>query len=376
MYTVPLINPFSLTQVEFVEALFERLGKGKEHIALYYRQLMRHGKIDPLHPLFVQNPQLLHAIEAHTTMTQLQVVDEIKQTATHKALFQLNDGAVIESVAIPMSFGFSLCISSQVGCRMGCRFCQTARMGLVRNLTTEEIVAQFWHMRHLVSACKTPHSADLCPRDEGLYQQRSARPIRNIVFMGMGEPFDNLNAVLQAIRVLTDTFGCGIGMSRITISTSGRVDGIYRLIDEAHPAINLAVSINAPNDTIRGRLMPINRKFNMAALKEAMLAYCEHPRRSILAEYILIDGVTDQLEHAKELCDYLKGIRAKINLIPYNPQRSFPFGTSSKQQVDMIANYLKSQGLQVLVRQTKGDAIMAACGQLGERFEKIKAYVR
>jgi 23S rRNA (adenine2503-C2)-methyltransferase len=241
-----------------------------------------------------------------------------------------------------MESGTTLCLSSQVGCAMGCAFCETGKMGLLRHLSCDEIVKQVFWARF------------------GLKKE-----VRNIVFMGMGEPLDNYEQVLRAIAILTDMGGLGFGKSRITISTSGKVEAIYRLIDDVDPAVNLAVSINAPNDEVRNRLMPINRKWNMASLKEAMRAYCQHPRRQIFIEYVLIQGITDSLDAADQLAEYLDGLRVKVNLIPYNPQRKDRFAAPEPSVREAFLCRMRDSGYYTLLRGAKGQKIMAACGQLG-----------
>jgi 23S rRNA (adenine2503-C2)-methyltransferase len=191
------------------------------------------------------------------------------------------------------------------------------------------------------------------------------KEIRNIVFMGMGEPFDNYDAVMRAVAVFTDTGGLGFGPSRISISTSGRVDGIEKMTREADPALNLAVSVNAPSDEVRNRIMPVNRKWTMAELKSAMLNYCAHPRREILIEYVLLKGINDSLDNADELAEYLRDLKVKVNLIPYNPQSRDRFAPPEEEQREAFLKRMRSHGYQTLLRGTKGQQIMAACGQLG-----------
>jgi 23S rRNA (adenine2503-C2)-methyltransferase len=260
-----------------------------------------------------------------------------------------------ESVLIPM-LGRSrvgthtLCVSSQIGCAMGCTFCETAQMGLVRNLTAAEIVAQWWAAAHVVGV----------------------RP-SNIVFMGMGEPMDNLDAVLDAIAVLTDHRGPCIPMSRVAISTVGRVDGIERLGERvrAHGwhKLGLAVSLNASNDEVRSQIMPLNRAVPMGRLREALLAY-PLGRNKLCIEYVLIPGVNDADEHARELAEYLKPWlgrvpRVMVNVIPYNPRRNSPWPAPTEGSVDRFVRVLADRGIYVKRRRTKGTTMMGACGQLG-----------
>ncbi len=333
----------SHTQGSFSESMFLLFGKGRQHAARLYSEWFRKGNIEDV-PLWVE-PQALRLVQRMIEATDfsLPVMSlEKKERETVKFLLQFADDLESESVLIPMESGTTLCISSQIGCKMGCAFCETGKMGLVRHLTPQEIVAQvFW--AHL----------------------KMKTEVRNIVFMGMGEPFDNYEALMRAVDVLTDNGGLGFGPSRITISTSGRVDGILRMAHEANPALNLAVSINAPNDAIRNRIMPVNRKWNMQLLKVAMLEYCEHPRREIFAEYVLLKDINDSIEAADQLAEYLRGLRVKVNLIPYNPQTRDRFSPPETTQVRAFLNRMREKGYQTLLRKTTGQQIMAACGQLG-----------
>lgn len=255
-----------------------------------------------------------------------------------------------ESVVIPMIGRVrerrTLCVSSQVGCAMGCAFCETAQMGLVRSLTAAEIVAQWFAARfHL------------------------GHDISNIVFMGMGEPLDNLEEVLGAIEVLTDHRGPALAMSGISISTVGRLDGLARLREVVtRPGwrkLNLAVSINAPNDEIRSRLMPINRAMPLADLVRVLEDWPLRASGAICAEYVLIPGVNDADEHASELADLLKSVRCCINVIPYNPRRDSPWPAPEEEVVTRFIERLRALGAYVKRRRTKGRDTMAACGQLG-----------
>jgi len=330
------------TRQSYAQAIVDHLGKGYQHAELLYREWMRTGNVSSTHPAFQNASQLYDEILKVTDFRLPTISKHLIEGDTQKLLVRFEDGNEVESVVIPMQFALSLCVSSQVGCRMGCTFCQTGRMGLKRHLTPEEIVSQAYIARHTL----------------GL-------PIRNIVFMGMGEPMDNFDSVIQAIKVLSDQGGIAFGMRRITVSTVGRVDGIRRFAQEVDPAVNLAVSINAPNDTLRKTLMPLTRKYSLGTIKEALVDYCSHPRRSVLIGYVLIKGVNDTLELADELAEYVDGLKAKVNLIPYNPQESDPYATPEPVQIDAFADRLRERGVHTLLRQTKGDQMMAACGQLG-----------
>lgn len=270
---------------------------------------------------------------------------------TIKFTLTLPGGVETESVLIPMrrrtgALTRTLCVSSQIGCAMGCRFCETAQMGLVRHLTVEEIVAQ-WH----VATHELGH-----------------RP-KNIVFMGMGEPTDNLDAVIPAIRVLVDHDGPAIAASNISVSTVGNPEGIRRLGElAAEPGfhrLNLAVSLNAPNDRIRAEIMPVDRAWPMEELMDAMLAWPGRPKSAICVEYVLIPGVNDGPEHCDEVCSYLRPLRCSLNVIPYNPRRDSPWPAPDETSVDEFIARAIANGQFTKRRGTKGRDVMAACGQLG-----------
>ncbi len=344
----PPYSPFKLTQQEYAEAIFSKLGKGREHAALLYREWFSHGTADGLTPSFHNAESLRQNILALTDLSLPPVSSSLVEGSTCKFLLDVGGGLTCESVLLPMRSGWTLCLSSQVGCRMGCSFCETGRMGLLRNLRADEIVAQVWTACHIMGK----------------------RP-RNLVFMGMGEPFDNYDEVMRAVLLLTSSGGLKLYPRNITLSTSGRVDAIYRFIEEGDPSLHLAVSVNAPTDAIRTKLMAVNRKFDLEALYRAMQAYCAHPRRLIFAEYVLIREINDTPECAAALANYLRGLRVKINLIPYNPGRHLRYLPPTSATVEAFAAILRAEGYRVLVRGTKGQAIMAACGQLGGRKEKV-----
>lgn len=337
-----IIPIFAHTSQSYAQAVFARLQKGAEHARLIYREWYRKGQVTGEDPHFKNARALFEQIVAMTDFSLPPLVFKGGEEKTEKYLLKTHDGLEIEMVALPMRAGWTLCISSQVGCRMGCAFCETGKMGLLRSLTTEEIVSQVFQAKHGLGI-----------------------DVRNIVFMGMGEPLDNFDAVMQAVRLLTDPYGLGFGASHLTISTSGLVDKIYRLIEEADPAVCLAISVNAPDDGVRNRLMPVNRTYDMAALKEAMQAYCSHLRRKIFIEYVLIKDKTDSLESADALACYLKGLEVTVNLIPYNPQSRNVFQAPAPSSIDAFAERMMEHGFLTFVRQTKGQRIMAACGQLG-----------
>jgi 23S rRNA (adenine2503-C2)-methyltransferase len=336
------ISIFSHTHSSFADHLFSLIGKGHQHAGLIYEEFFRTGSVKGGDPAFTNATALLEKMLSLIDFSHPTLAEEQSDGATGKVLLRTHDGLEIEAVLIPMQAGGTLCVSSQIGCRMGCAFCETGRMGLLRNLTVAEIVGQVFVARHCLGF-----------------------DMRNIVFMGMGEPFDNYDNVMQAIRILCDPKGLEFGPRHITVSTSGSTEGIRRLIAEGEKAPNLAVSINAPTNEERNRLMPINKQHDMQQLHQAMQEYCQKTGRQILIAYVLLKDHNDTLEHAARLADYLKGLDVKINLIPYNPQRRDRFAAPEGIVVDSFALYLRNKGYRTLIRATKGQEIMAACGQLG-----------
>jgi 23S rRNA (adenine2503-C2)-methyltransferase len=263
---------------------------------------------------------------------------------TRKLRLVTRDDHSIESVVIPDGDKLTLCISSQVGCAVDCQFCATAKLGLVRNLDAGEIVDQVYLASRLVAP----------------------RRITNVVYMGMGEPLHNYDAVVRSLAILTDERGVNLSQRRITVSTSGLVPKLERLGREAVRP-NLAVSLNAPNDAIRDAIMPINRKWNIARLLAALRGYPLDARRRITFEYVLLAGVNDGVDHARELARLLRGMRCKVNIIPWNPHPEAPYARPSAEAIDAFQAETKRLGLPTYLRAPRGDDIDAACGQLANR---------
>lgn len=277
----------------------------------------------------------------------------------------LADGALVESVIVPMdsyrgSRWRTLCVSTQVGCRMGCTFCETGRMGLVRNLSAAEIVAQ----RLLARAILVSRGKQAC----GPYRYDSDG-IRNIVFMGMGEPLDNFDHLVQAIEILSDPAGLAFPHSHMTLSTVGLASGLAKLAERARrdprwQKLRLAISLHAANDALRSRLVPVNRAVPLDELKRLLLEY-PLPRRGLfLVQYVLLRGINDSLEHATELAHWCSGLPCVVNLIPYNPQRDAPFAAPDESVVMAFLRKLRAEGVFTKRRVTQGQDIAAACGQL------------
>ena len=283
------------------------------------------------------------------------VSEQTSADGTVKWLFDVGAGNAIETVFIPETDRATLCISSQAGCAMACSFCATGHQGFSRNLTTGEIVAQLWHAERVLRA-------------RGLAVGAGDRVISNVVMMGMGEPLQNYAALVPALRVMLSDHGYGLSRRRVTVSTSGVVPMIERLRDDCPVA--LAVSLHAPNDALRDELVPLNRKFPIAALIAACRSYLEAaPRDFITFEYCMLDGVNDSLEQAHALAALVSEradtrIACKFNLIPFNPFPQSGLHCSPRDRVLAFAEVLRAAGIVTTVRRTRGDDIAAACGQL------------
>ena len=279
---------------------------------------------------------------------------------TRKWLFDVGRNNAVETVFIPEDDRGTLCISSQAGCTVACPFCSTGYQGFNRNLTTAEIIGQLWHAKRVLEA---DLASARIPGADGATASEPARVISNVVMMGMGEPLLNYDQVLGALRLMLDDNAYGLSRRRVTVSTSGVVPMIDRLARDCPVA--LAVSLHAPNDALRDKLVPLNRKHPLSELLDACNRYLEFaPRDFITFEYIMLDGVNDSDEHAAELITIAKRVRCKFNLIPFNPFPQSGLKRSPTARVRLFAQRLMDGGVVTTVRKTRGDDIAAACGQL------------
>ena len=266
---------------------------------------------------------------------------------TVKYLFKLHDGEFIESVVMKYKHGYSICVSTQVGCRMGCSFCASGLNGLKRSLTASEILAQITSTQ----------------------KDRNVR-ISNVVLMGMGEPMDNLPNVIRFLKLVSDEKGLNIGLRHISVSTSGVVSGIYRLMEEKLP-VTLSISLHAPNDEIRSSMMPINKKWCVAELIKACKDYIDVTGRRISFEYAVVSGVNDSDANAKELAGLLRGMLCHLNLIPVNPVKENSYKKPDRSKVEHFCKLMNSLGINTTIRRTLGSDIDASCGQLrGKAIDK------
>jgi 23S rRNA (adenine2503-C2)-methyltransferase len=305
---------------------------------LYAKQVMDISHMSDL------SKALRQTLQEKAICPQLTVVqgDQSPKSGTKKMLFGLADGHTVESVLIRERDRITLCLSSQVGCPLKCSFCATGMEGFQRNLTPGEIVEQALHLL----------------ADENLDGRTP-----NIVYMGMGEPFCNYEAVVKSIHLLMADGGLAIGARKITVSTAGQVKEIERFAKEDWQ-VRLSISLHAANDTLRSELVPLNRKFPLAVLREAAIAYHQKTSRQITFEWTLMDGVNDTLQDAKELIEFIGGIRASVNLIPWNPVAGLPYAPTKPENAKAFCAALDARGIKVTLRKEQGGDIEAACGQL------------
>ena len=308
-------------------------------------------------------------LAARAVVRPLKVISEqVSTDGTVKWLFDVGGGDAVETVFIPEADRGTLCLSSQAGCAVGCRFCSTGHQGFSRNLSTGEIIAQLWFAEHQLR--------------QRLKTVQGDRIISNVVMMGMGEPLQNYTALLPALRVMLDDHGYGLSRRRVTVSTSGVVPMIERL--QADCPVALAVSLHAPDDALREQLVPLNRKYPLVALMAACRAYlAAAPRDFITFEYCMLDGVNDSPEQARALIALVQGqgastrVPCKFNLIPFNPFPASGLTCSPRERVMVFAKLLQDAGIVTTVRKTRGDDIDAACGQLaGEVQDRTRVQAR
>jgi len=349
--------------LEGLAAFCESLGEKRFRATQLFRWIHQKGASD-----FEQMSDLAKSLRAklagRAEIRGLPVISEhVSADGTVKWLFDVGAGNAVETVFIPEDDRGTLCISSQAGCAVGCRFCSTGHQGFSRNLATGEILAQLWHAEHSLR--------------RRLHIPAGERVITNVVMMGMGEPLQNYSALVPALKVMLDDHGYGLSRRRVTVSTSGVVPMIDRLREDCPVA--LAVSLHAPTDALRDELVPINRKYPIAELLDACVRYLDAaPRDFITLEYCMLDGVNDGDEHARALLALVRGrLPCKFNLIPFNPFPQSGLRRSPAARVQAFAAILQAGGIVTTVRKTRGDDIDAACGQLaGEVQDRTNARQR
>ncbi len=329
-----------------LRAWFSQQGQKAYHADQVFKWLHRQQVTDFTAMTDLAKPLRAFLLAQHPVVLPTLAHAHLAGDGTRKWLMALADGNQIETVFIPSAQRGTLCVSSQVGCALNCSFCATARQGFNRNLTAAEIVAQLW----LATQALGP----------GM--------ITNIVFMGMGEPLLNLDAVLTAVDIMRDDLSYNLSRRRVTLSTSGVVPGILQLV--ARTDVSLAISLHAPDDVLRDQLVPLNRKYPLAVLLDACAQYVAcSPKGTITFEYILLSGINDQPHHAQALLRLLRPLPAKVNLIPFNPFPATQYQRSTPEAVAKFGAILHQAGLRTTTRRTRGDDIAAACGQLAGDFQ-------
>ena len=331
--------------LEQVKAVMEELGE-KAFRAKQIYDWMHTKLVDNFEEMTNLSKALRDKLSENFELTSLNIVDkrESAKDGTCKFLFELSDNRVIESVLMKYKHGNSVCISSQVGCRMGCRFCASTLGGLERNLTPAEMLDQIYKI-----------------------QKMSGERVSNVVLMGTGEPLDNYDNVLQFIQLLTDENGLNISQRNITVSTCGLVNRIKDLAEE-ELQITLAISLHAPNDRVRKEIMPIANKYSIKEIIDAVTFYYNKTGRRISFEYSLVEGVNDSEDNAKELIHVVRGLNCHVNLIPVNPIKERDFKQTQMQFVQNFKNILEKNRINVTIRREMGSDIDAACGQLRKSY--------
>lgn len=344
-------------QMEEMEEFMQSLGEPSFRGRQVYKWIYQKG-VQSFYEMSDLPKYLRTKLDDHCIISMPRLLKQrVSQDGTRKYLLEFKDKKRIESVIIPQSYEkearYTLCLSTQVGCPVGCTFCATGKSGFQRNLEAYEIVGQLLSSRRELFRKLRSNGESL---------------ISSVVYMGMGEPLLNYDATLESIYILNDHRGINLGQRHITISTAGEANGIKRLARE-NLQTTLAVSLHAPNDMLRSKLVPLNRKYNLATLMEAIEEYMSISNRRVTIEYILLDQVNNSEKEARELIDLIKPLNCHINLIPYNEVKDLPFKRPSRQNIQSFHRMLLDAGIPVTLREERGTDIEAACGQLAARKE-------
>ena len=332
------MNLYGLSKEE-LEKYFEKIGEKKFKATQVFEWLYQ-KRVTTIEEFSNIKKEIREQLQKDFSLELPKVIKREIDTDVEKYLFELSDQERIEAVLMRHNYGLSVCVSSQVGCNMGCRFCESGRLKKVRNLESYEMVGQLLVI-------------------ESLIKER----ISSVVIMGIGEPLDNYDNVIRFIKIINDAKGIQIGARHITLSTCGLIPKMKEL-SKLDIQINLAISLHAPNDNLRSELMPINKAYPLKDLIETINEYIKKTNRRVTIEYILLKDVNDQKKHAKELADLLRGMNVYVNLIPYNETNHIEFQKSKKETIDAFYEYLQKEKIQVTVRREFGSSISAACGQL------------
>ena len=332
------MNLYQMT-IEDLEKYFESIGEKKFKAIQVYEWLYK-KKNSNINEFTNLKKELREKLKQDFSVKRPEIIKREIDKDVQKFLFLLEDGEKIEAVLMEHNYGLSVCVSSQVGCNMGCAFCESGRLKKVRNLEAHEMVLQVLTIEELLE-----------------------REVHSVVIMGIGEPLDNYDNVITFIKIINHPKGLAIGARHITLSTCGLIPKIKEL-SHLGIQINLAISLHAPNDELRSKLMPINKAYPLKELMNTLKEYIALTHRRVTMEYILLQGVNDGETHAHELASLLRGMNAYVNLIPYNETNHIEFKKSSKENIDRFFNILKQEKINVTIRREFGSKISAACGQL------------
>ena len=331
-------NIFNMTLTK-LEDYFISINEKKYRATQVYNYLYKKRMYNPDNMTNISK-EIRKKLSTDFSFDFIKIITKQEDTDVVKYLFKLSDGNTIESVVMYHNYGISLCVSSEVGCNMGCRFCESGRLKKVRNLETYEMVEQLLLIE-----------SDLNKR------------ITHVVVMGIGEPFDNYDNVMDFIRIITTNIGIDLGSRHITVSTCGLIPGIEKFMTDFNQ-VNLAISLHAPNDKIRNQIMPINKAYPLNDLMKVIKKYLNTTNRRITFEYIMLESINDSCDCAKELSNLIKGLNCYVNLIPYNETENIAFKRSKKMQILAFYDILKKSGINVTIRKEFGGNVDAACGQL------------
>ena len=333
--------------IEELEKYFVSIGDKKFRASQVFEWLYR-KRIENINEMTNLKKELLEKLEGEFTLNTITLIDKQEDVDVKKYLFKLSDGEVVEAVLMKHIYGNSICVSSQVGCNMGCKFCESGRRKKVRNLETHEMVEQILSVEKI----------------EGVR-------ISHVVVMGIGEPFDNYDNLVRFISIINYAKGLAIGARHITVSTCGVVPKINEFMHLPYQ-VNLAISLHAPNNEIRDKIMPINKVYKIEELIKILKEYIALTNRRVTFEYILLKDVNDSIFCANELSDLIRGMNAYVNLIPYNETSHIDFKRSSDNSIHNFYDTLKKRGISVTIRREYGGKISAACGQLRSKKEEDK----
>ncbi len=322
-----------------LEDYFILMGEKKYKATQVFEWLYRHNEYD-INNFSNIKKDIINKLKSDFTTEFIKIEKVLEGQDVKKFLFRLLDGEKIEAVLMEHNYGLSVCVSSQVGCNMGCRFCESGRLKKVRNLETFEIVQQIL-----------------------LIQEYINKRIDSVVVMGIGEPFDNYDNIVRFIKIINDAKGLAIGARHITVSTCGLVPKIDEF-SNLDLQVNLALSLHAARDSVRNRIMPVNKVYNIDTVIAAIKRYIAKTNRRVTIEYVMLNMVNDTLEDAQALVNLIKGMNVYVNLIPYNETKNIEFSKSSKERINKFYEYLTTSGINVTVRREFGGNIKAACGQL------------